>query len=233
MTRDQLIAEALQRLGDTSAAFATNMATTFDLVLGEMASRGAISLLNTQATFLVTDNTRDFATQTITGLSAPNYPYEVRSIRVPAWGFPRGILEHVTEEVLEAQRLRDGDTQGQPRVWAFVPDEVTIRIHPKAGSPYSGATAEINFLKPPAVISGSTEISEVRNEDLPTFVKGMVVYGMTFMDEAQAEELVIDRQRALQDWNQGLAVMAARARKRMLTNRQVAALSAVAAAGRR
>lgn len=201
MTKDDVIAETARRLGDSSSSFLTILGTVFDRVLDELAGADCLRALSKVATFTFTLNTRDYSTRTITGLSAPQFPRDIKRILVPRWGPDEGRIHRVSEEQYHEFRLRstksDGTNQAsRPRVWTLQPNEQQISFDPApdADSVITNA-GEVYYLAHATSLSGATEISEVRQSHIPALIGGMLKHGLVFQDET-----LVDRPLAVQEW---------------------------------
>lgn len=188
MTRAQIVAEAGRRLGDTSAAFLAEINAAFDFVLGDLAASEAIGDLQQvhTAAVLVADQ-RDYSTQTLSGVAAPNFPDRILSLRVWDFGVD-SLLEQVSDAEFEQARACDGElTVGRPRRWRPWPNSRQVQLHPPADGDADGAAIECVFLAPPATIAGGDPIDQVRAEDLETIVFGLKARLAPFLDESVAD----------------------------------------------
>lgn len=229
MTRAEIIAEAGRRIRDTSSAFKTAVFDSlFDMVLAEMASKGAITALNSKNSAVVfVASQRSYTTLALSGLSTPNYPLEIIRLRAWAWGLPGGIIEKKSDAAFALQRARDGDTAGQPRIWRYSPNEQAVEVHPPPNSASAAATIDVEYLKPPTLIADGTHITEVHFEDIPTIIAGLKVYAGEHQSDIAADRDSM-RQKDLAIWSAGLAAMVARNARRPLTDRQRMAQSRAA-----
>lgn len=224
MTRDQLLTEVLERLGDASSTMASKIGDIFDLVLADMASRGILSALRQLSTgFNVVLGQEVYTTQAITGLSNPDYPYDILGLFIPSYGYPAAIIEKVAMDRYQSRKALNS-ANGQPEMWTLFPNETAIAIWPPASATYAGTgTAYLYYVKPPTAISGSTEISEVRREDLHVLVSGVYKFASGFFDNETIEQLSADQAKYSAHYEQGIAVMTARARGRLFSPRQLLA----------
>jgi hypothetical protein len=189
MTRDAIIAEAARRLGDTSTAFVAELSAAFDLVLGDLAAAQAIDdLRDSNSTALTILDQRNYSALTLTGLVAPNYPYEILALKVWAWESEAAIVR-VNDTDYEQMRMRDGESyRGRPVVWRPFPDMRTIQVHPPVGADDAGAAIEVLFVRPPTTISGATDLTEVRGEDIDTIIYGLICRNARLADETEVDE---------------------------------------------
>lgn len=217
MTKTALLTEIGQRLGDTTSGFLTILGNIFDQVLRELAARGAIRSVRQTATFTFTENTQNYSTRTLSGLSSPNYPLDIVQIVVPAWQ-SQGYLRRVNDEQFERWRLAYIDESGspiagQPQVWRLYPNETQLQVQPVPDGDSTSDSVELEFIAPPTALSGSDAITQVRQEHIPYLVAGCVKYGAPFQDETR-----MDMRTALLEFEQGIRIMKAEAeRKRGMT----------------
>ena len=184
MTRDQIVAEAARRLGDTSTEFKAEVDSAFDFVLSDLAHDELIGDLRQKQTATINASQRDYDTQTISGVAAPYYPTRIFSIRVWAWG-AEGFISRAPHWRFELERVADGDaTTGRPRFWSVWPNDKNMQLHPPADATNAGASMEVEFMAPPSIITGPTEITDLRFEDLETVVNGLIARHAGFKDES-------------------------------------------------
>lgn len=188
MTRDEIIAEAARRLGDQSTAFLAEVSAAFDFVLQDLAAQECISALRRVSTADVTGlDQRNYPTRDLTGLTTPDYPVRIFSLTVWGWGIA-SQLELVNDGLYEMQRQLDGETRrGRPRIWRVYPNESNVQVHPPADADNSGETIECLYLAPPTVITGGTQIDEVRREHLETVVHGLRARLAEVLEETAAD----------------------------------------------
>lgn len=208
MTRAQIVALAGKRLGDEEADYLTLLDSFFDEVLRDLAASEAIELLRSEHTFDLVADQESYSTRTMTGLVAPNYPLRVLDIWVPTWGADgtAPLLRRAYTNV-EFQQFRNtlsaDDLRGRFRLWQVYPNNATVRFWPPVDAANAGTgLGRVNYLAPPASIAGSDELEQIRYEDIPTIVNGLVMYGAPYRDET-----LIDLERAGELYQQGKALM--------------------------
>jgi hypothetical protein len=217
MTRNELLSEVLKRLGDTSSQMILTIDALYDLVLADMAARGALSSLRKITTGTFTTNTELYSTTTLLGL----VPYDVLMIFIPSLGLPDGILEKVSVERYMAQRtLQGAATTGLPVMWTFWPNEDTLAFWPTPSVTYNTVAFSMWHVTAPIPIISSAQITEVRTEDLHTLVAGIYKFAAAYFDNDSPEMKQIDVGMYATQYEQGLQVMAARSRSRLRTARQ-------------
>jgi len=227
VTKDEIIQQVGRRLTSISPALEPIVGEVFDFVLVDLAQRGVISALYTEATFaLGAEGVYQYNTRTITGLAAPHYPYLVQSVLVPAWGYPNGVLVRVDKPTFDAARL-SSSVYGRPRIWRIYPNETQLETWPPVDRANAAASARVLYLAPPTLISGPTEITEVRFEDLNTLVNGCLYWAARYFPADQVEG-VQDQAHAQALYESGAARMQARAEQRRLSPRKFAAMLAKA-----
>lgn len=176
MTRNELLAEVGRRLHNTSTTFRDSIISpAFDFVLKDLAQAGVIDALRSTATFTPEVNTRDYSTATLCGLTAPELPLSVENLIVWEWGYDLGRVPRLSDKVFEQMRLVDGElARGKWKGWRLYPNAGTLQVHPPADADaVAGASAEIRFMKPPSLIAGDDEITQIHAEDLETLVYGI------------------------------------------------------------
>lgn len=194
MTRTQLVTLVANRLGDASSAFTTILDTYFDRVLEEMAAMEAIKSLHKVNTTQFTASTSTYSTRTLTGLSSPDFPVDIKRLVVPAWGPISGILTRLNEDQFLEKRLShinsDGTYQeGQPQYWCLSPNEQQLYVTPRPSSDYvTSNQLEVYYISPPTAIGSGTDITEVRREHLMTIIYGMIAHGASFQDETLPDQ---------------------------------------------
>jgi hypothetical protein len=229
VTKDDIIQQVGRRLTSISSTLNTIVGEVFDFVLADLASRGAISALSKEATFtLGAAGVYQYNTRTITGLAAPHYPYRVQALLVPAWGYPDGVLVQVDKQTFDAAQLGN-TTYGRPRMWRIYPNETQLEMWPPVDAANAAASARVFYLAPPTSISGATEITEVRFEDLNTLVNGCLYWAARYLPADQAEGIIQDQAQVQALYESGAARMQARAEQRLMSPRKVAAMLAKAA----
>lgn len=187
MTRAQIVAEAARRLGDQTTEFLSEVDAAFDYVLNDLAAHEAIGdLQRIHSTALVADQ-RDYSTRTLTGLTAPDWPDRILSLRVWAFGVD-SLLQQVSDAAFEAQRALDGeDATGRPRLWRCYPNSRTVQLHPPADDESDGELLEVLYLAPPTAVASNADLDEIRREDLETIVFGLQARLAPFLDESVAD----------------------------------------------
>lgn len=187
MTRDEIVAEAARRLGDTSTGFLAEVDAAFDFVLGDLAAHEAISPLRRLANMTVTTG-RYYQTDTALGLGANVFPYEIFTLRVWAWSPDSLIPRAGSDEEFEQLRAAEGeDITGRFRLWRLYPNNRVIQVHPPGGAEEAGATCEVLYVAPPSIITGATELTEVQYEDLETIVYGLQARAATMKEETAGD----------------------------------------------
>jgi hypothetical protein len=229
VTKDAIIQQVGRRLTSISSTLNTIVGEVFDFVLADLAQRGAISALAKEATFaLGAAGVYQYNTRTITGLASPHYPYRVQSLLVPAWGYPDGLLVQADKPAFDAARL-GSSTWGRPRIWRIYPDDTQLETWPPVDQANAAASARVFYLAPPTIISGTTEITEVRFEDLNTLVNGCLYWAARYLPADQAEGIIQDQAQAQALYESGAARMQARAEQRRMSPRKFTAMLARAA----
>lgn len=188
MTRDQIVAEAARRLGDESVPFKAQVSAAFDFVILDLAAHEVLDRLTNvivnQQTVL---DQRAYSASSLTAQVSPDFPYEVLSLRVWAWG-TGALLRRVTDVEYESRRALDGeDFRGRPNIWRAYPNMRTIELHPPADGENAGEDIEVLYTFPPTAIGGSTQITNVRPEDVETIVYGLKARLAQFLDETVAD----------------------------------------------
>lgn len=204
MTKQDVLDQVGREVQDTSAGFLTILSAAFDWVLIELAQRGAVGAANAKATFNFTDGVATYGTRTITGLSSPHYPAEIKRLVVPAWGV-EGRLFRLPDDEFEDRSLYGGPTtEGRPTFWRLYPNETTLEVWPIPDGDHSGASypCTIEFKKPLTALANNDNIVEIRYEDLPTLKAGLYLAGVKFRDETYQ-----DRAEALAKFEQGVSLM--------------------------
>jgi len=185
-TRTELVAEAGRRLGDSSAAFVSEIDLCFDWVLRDLAGAEAISDLKRTATFAIIASQTDYDTQTITGLASPYYPLRIEQIRVGAWGLA-GLIPRLSDTDFDLIRASFDTTEGRFAGWRVYPNEQTLQVVPAASGVEALDTAEVTYVAPPAVIAAGDELTEVRTEFAETVIFGMMARMAPFKEDYAAE----------------------------------------------
>jgi hypothetical protein len=192
MTKTALIAEVANRLGDSTTGFLTILGTIFDEVLRELAARGAVKQARqTASSAWLVAGTMSYSTRTITGISSPDWPLDVISLRVPMWQ-AGGFLERFDDETFEGWRHACTDStgtaiRGYPRGWRLYPNETQLQVIPVPDSTADDATVETLYLKPLTALSGSDDIVQLRQEHIPWLLQGCIKYGAVFQDETRTD----------------------------------------------
>lgn len=207
MTKQDVLTEIGQRLGDTSSGFQGVLAPIFDEVIRELSSHDAIATLRRTHTFNWVTNQRDYNTQFVTGLTGNDYPIDVIRFVVPAWGNQEGFIERVSELEFEGYRLANTDSSGnpvlfRPAMWRIYPNQTNVQFDPVPDVYSTGFTVECFFLAPPTTLGLNDPIVEIRLEHIPFIIAGCVKYGLVFQDET-----IIDRNTAIQDFEMGIIRM--------------------------
>lgn len=213
MTKNDILEQIEERLGDSSAGFTTILGKVFDRVLEELAANECIGQLRKEASYQFTAGTTSYDAGTICGLSAgpPQvYPIRVEKLHVPSWGF-EGRLEKVEDEgKWDALIATYGATlSARPKWWRVYPNETQIQAFPVPTSDDTTASAlKVLHWAPPAALGVNDNIAEIRNENLHVIIAGCVWYGLVFQDET-----LVDKDRALVEWRTGMAMMKGQQRR--------------------
>lgn len=215
MTKQDLLTQIGQRLGDTSAGFNTILSPILDEVIRDLAANDAIGSLRKTHTFNWVANQRDYDTRGITGLNgstvgAPagtDYPIDIIRFVVPAWGNQEGFIERVSELEFEGYRLANTDSSGnpilfRPQMWRVYPNQTNVQFDPVPDAYSTGFTVECFFLAPPTTLGVNDNIVEIRLEHMPVIIAGCIKYGLVFQDET-----IIDRTTAERDFLMGMVRM--------------------------
>jgi hypothetical protein len=218
MTKNELVQRVARRLlmkGDTDFE-TTVLEPIVDDVIRELAQRDAIGALRKSTTFNLVQSQQNYDTRTITGLSAPDYPAEIRRLIVYAWGWTEGRLVRRSDPEFERAMLEDGSTyEARPRIWRTYPNEQQLQVYPLPDADNDAAVVTIEYIAPPTVLGTATEISEIRDEDLPTIMAGVYRYGVAFQDET-----ITDQRRADLLFEQGIQRMKARRERARFAGRR-------------
>lgn len=190
-TRLQIVTEAARRLGDTTAAFLADVDSAFDFVLGDLGANDALGdLVASRSAAWFVASQRAYSTATITNLSAltpPQYPSDIVSVHVRAWGIG-GALLRLRDDLFDRARGADGETaEGRPRYWRLFPNQRTLELHPIPDAAAAAETVEVVFIKPPAAIASGDELTEIRLEDVETVVFGLMARMASFKEETAGE----------------------------------------------
>ena len=214
ITRAQVADQVGRKMLDARPQFRLdNIDPAIDQVLLKLASIGAISALDrakTDVTFAT--STRSFDIKTLLGLS--EYPYTVKSVRVPAWCFPGGALERVSDTRFEARTLLEGTTLGQPTIWRLFPNNKTIEIHHRTNASAAADPVTIRYVVGPTLADMGDALDELMDQDMPAVVAGTVLEVInTLDDETPAREAMLAT--AQTEWETWSRVMSQRAQGRM------------------
>ncbi len=214
ITRAQVADQVGRKMLDASPQFRLdNIDPAIDQVLLKLASIGAISALDRVKTDVtITASTRSFDLKTLLGLS--DYPYTVKSVRTPAWGFPGGALERVTDTRFEARTLLEGTATGQPSIWRLFPNNKTLEVHKRANASAAADPVSIRYIVGPTLGDMGDALDELMDQDMPAVVAGTVLEVVnTLDDEAPGRELIMQEARV--EWQTWSQLMSQRAQGRM------------------
>ena len=172
MTKNEILAEAGRRLGDTSTEFlTTRLSPAFDMVLRDLAAYEAIAALRCVSVFAVEQDVRVYDMLSVT--KQLTYPMRVVSVTVYGWGTSGEIQEARDDELKKLRLLQGEDTRGYWQLWQAEPNTRRLLVQPPAGEDEAGADCEIVFDASPNILSDEQGIEDILDEDLETIVYGL------------------------------------------------------------